>query len=90
MAKEGRGRALDFIQNNYVAVATVLIVFLLFIPLPKILIDLSMILNLALSFIILLAVLYTPRASDFQTFPRIILLQTMFGLAINISSTRLI
>ena len=90
MANESRGKVMNFIQHNYVAVAAVLVIFLLFIPIPKILIDLTMILNLAFAIIILLAVLSTPRASDFQTFPRIILFQTMFGLGINISSTRLI
>ena len=90
MANEGRGKVIDFIYHNYVAVAAVLVIFLTFIPIPKVLIDLSMILNLAFAIIIMLAVLSTPRASDFQTFPRIILFQTMFGLGINIASTRLI
>ncbi len=90
MANESRGRVINFIQHNYVAVSVVLVIFLLFIPIPKILIDLCMILNLAFAIIIMLAVLSTPRASDFQTFPRIILVQTMFGLGINIASTRLI
>ena len=71
-------------------VAVVLAVFLLFVPIPKFIIDLSMILNLALSIIILLVVIRMPRPSDFQTFPRVILFQTMFSLGINISSTRLI
>ena len=90
MANEGRGKVLNFITHNYVAVAAVLVIFLLIIPLPKVLIDLCMILNLAFAIIIMLAVLSTPRASDFQTFPRIILFQTIFGLGINIASTRLI
>jgi len=90
MANEGRGKVISFIENNFVAVAAVLVVFLLFIPIPKVLIDLCMIINLAFSIIILLRVLSIPRASDFQTFPRIILFQTMFGLGINIASTRLI
>ena len=90
MANEGRGKVISFIENNFVAVAAVLVVFLLFIPIPKILIDLCMIINLAFSIIILLRVLSIPRASDFQTFPRVILFQTMFGLGINIASTRLI
>lgn len=90
MANEGRGKVAGFIQHNYVAVAVILGIFLLFIPIPKILIDLAMVLNLAFAIIIMLAVLSTPRASDFQTFPRIILIQTLFGLGINIASTRLI
>lgn len=90
MANEKRGSIADALQRNIVPVAIVVVVILLFIPLPKILIDLLMIVNLAFSFIILLAVINTPRASDFQTFPRIILFQTVFGIGINISSTRLI
>lgn len=91
MANERRGnRFLNFLQGNIVAVAVVLVVFLLFIPIPQWLIDLSMILNLAFSIIILLVVVSIPRPADFQTFPRIVLLQTLFSLAINISSTRLI
>lgn len=90
MANESRGKILNFLQGNIVPVAVVLVVFLLFIPIPKALIDLSMILNLALAIIILLVVVQIPRPSDFEAFPRVILLQTLFSLAINISSTRLI
>ena len=44
MANEGRGNAvLTILQQNFVAVAAVLIVFLIFIPIPKVLIDLCMI-----------------------------------------------
>ena len=90
MANESRGNILKFITGNAVPVAVVLTVFLLFIPIKKTVIDLSMILNLAFSIIILLVVVRIPRPSDFQTFPRVILFQTMFSLGINISSTRLI
>ena len=91
MADENkRGSIVSILQNNIVPVAIVLCVFLLFIPIPKIFVDLSMILNLALSVIILLVVVQLPRPSDFQTFPRVILFQTLFSLGINISSTRLI
>src|SRR5574344_2133181 len=81
---------LNSIQTNIVAVAVVVTVLLLFLPLPKALIDASMVINLALSLIILLTVIYTPKAADFSSFPRVILFTTLFGLAINISSTRLI
>ena len=90
MANEGRGTILKFITGNIVPVAVVLAVFLLFVPIPKLLIDLSMILNLMLAIVILLVVIRTPRPSDFQTFPRVILFQTLFSLGINIASTRLI
>ncbi len=90
MANESRGTILKFISGNIVPVAVVLAVFLLFVPIPKFIIDLSMILNLAFAIIILLVVVRIPRPSDFQTFPRVILFQTLFSLGINISSTRLI
>ena len=90
MANESRGTILKFITGNIVPVAVVLAVFLLFVPIPRIIIDLSMILNLMLAIVILLVVVRTPRPSDFQTFPRVILFQTLFSLGINIASTRLI
>lgn len=90
MANKKNKSVMNFIQDNYVSVFLVLTVFILFIELPKTIIDIVMILNLAFSFIVFLAVINTPRASDFQTYPRVILFQALFGLAINISSTRLI
>lgn len=90
MANENRGKVLNFIQQNIPGVTAVVVVLMLIIPLPKSFIDFFMILNLALSVVILLVVIYTPRASSFSTFPRIVLFATLFGLGINISSTRLI
>ena len=90
MANKRQGKFFSFLQNNLVSVAIVLVVFLLFIKIPKFLIDINMILNLAFSIVILMVVINIPRPSDFQTFPRIVLIQTLFSLAINISSTRLI
>src|SRR5574344_192740 len=88
--KVSRETVLNFIQNNIVGVAFVVVVLFLVIPMPKVPIDVSMALNLALSIVILLIVMYTPRATNFTTFPRIILFATIYGLGINISSTRLI
>ncbi len=80
----------SFISGNAVPVAIVLTVIMMFLPLGKVVVDLAMAINLALSLIILLTVVYTRRASDFTSFPRVTLLVTLFGLAINIASTRLI
>ena len=59
MANENRGKIVNFIQQNIVGVATVVGIFFLFIPTPKLIIDVCMVLNLALAMIILLVVLYT-------------------------------
>ncbi|MBQ0004189.1 MAG: flagellar biosynthesis protein FlhA [Treponema sp.] len=90
MANENKGNILNIIQNNAIAVSAILIVLMLIIPLPTVLLDFFMAVNLALAIVILLIVLYTPKASNFTSFPRVILLVTLFGLGINVSSTRLI
>ena len=65
MANEKRGNVLNFIQQNAVAVAALVGVFLVILPMPQLLIDFCMILNIAIAVIILLVVVSTPRASDF-------------------------
>lgn len=78
------------IQNHMIAAFAIVIVMMLLIPVPGIFLDFLMICNIALSVIILLVVLYTPKSSDFTVFPRILLFATLYGLALNVSSTRLI
>ena len=63
---------------------------MLIIPLPTPLLDFLMALNLTLGLTIILIVLYTKRALDFSIFPTLLLVTTVFGLALNVSSTRLI
>ncbi|WP_308510188.1 flagellar biosynthesis protein FlhA [uncultured Treponema sp.] len=82
------GSILNFVLRNSLAVGIIVVVLFMFIPLPTAFIDLAMVINLALSFIILLTVIYMKRAADFTSFPRVVLITTIFGLAINISSTR--
>ena len=68
----------------------VLIVVMLVVPLPPQLLDLFIALNIAAGLAILTATLYLPRALDFAAFPSLLLLTTLFRLAINVSVTRLI
>ena len=72
------------------AVAVVLVVVMMIIPLPPGLIDLFITLNIASALTIVVATLYVPRALDFAAFPSLLLLTTLFRLAINVSVTRLI
>lgn len=73
-----------------VAGGVVLAATMFVIPLPSVLLDVLMALNLIGSLIIILIVLYTRRALDFSIFPALLLISTVFGLALNVSSTRLI
>ncbi|MFT3865970.1 MAG: flagellar biosynthesis protein FlhA [Solirubrobacterales bacterium] len=70
------------------AVAVVLVVVMMIIPLPPGIIDLFITLNIASAITIVVATLYVPRALDFAAFPSLLLLTTMFRLAINVSVTR--
>lgn len=72
------------------AAAVVVVVAMMIIPLPTVVLDLLMALNLTLSIMVVLVVIYSRRAIDFASFPTVLLIITIFGLALNISSTRLI
>jgi flagellar biosynthesis protein FlhA len=80
------GRPRDFA----LALGVVLVVIMLIVPLPTVLLDAFMALNLVLSLLVILTVLYTKKATDFSLFPTVLLVVTVFGLALNVSSTRLI
>lgn len=66
------------------------IISLLIIPLSDWLLDFMFIFNLALSFIILLTSMFINKPLEFSTFPSILLITTLFRMALNVSSTRLI
>ena len=72
------------------AAVVVLVVVMMIIPLPAMLLDLLIALNISCALAIVITTLYVPRALDFSAFPSLLLLTTLFRLAINISVTRLI
>jgi flagellar biosynthesis protein FlhA len=72
------------------ALGVVLIVVMLVVPLPPLLLDFFITLNISAGIAIVVATLYLRRALDFASFPSLLLLTTMFRLAINVSVTRLI
>jgi flagellar biosynthesis protein FlhA len=74
----------------FVAVGVIAVVMMMLIPLPARLLDVLMAVNLVLSILIILTVLYTRHALEFSVFPTLLLVTTVFGLALNVSSTRLI
>ena len=72
------------------AVAVVCVVTMLVVPLPAALLDLLITLNISAALTIVVATMYLGKALDFSSFPSLLLLTTMFRLAINVSVTRLI
>jgi len=73
-----------------IAFTVVVVILMLIVPLPTVLLDLLMALNLTFTLTVLLIVLFTARATDFSVFPSLLLVSTIFSIALNVSSTRLI
>jgi len=78
------------ISDISIAAVVLGIVLLIIIPLPVVLMDFFLILNLALSLLIVLITLYAKKTLDFSTYPTVLLMITLFRVALNIASTRLI
>lgn len=79
-----------FTSNSDVAVALALLMVLcvMIVPIPPFLLDLFLALTLSISIIILLVSVYSKKPLDFSTFPSILLVMTLFRLALNVASTR--
>ncbi len=72
------------------AIGVVMVVTMLVIPLPPALLDFCITLNISGALAIVVATMYINKALEFSSFPTLLLLTTMFRLAINVSVTRLV
>ena len=72
------------------ALGVVTILMVLILPMPRWLLDISLAFSVAFSVLILLTALFVDKPLDFNVFPTVLLLATMFRLALNLASTRLI
>jgi flagellar biosynthesis protein FlhA len=73
-----------------VPIGVVAIVLMLVVPLPAAVLDLLLGLNITASLLILLVAMQIKKPLDFAVFPSLILIATLFRLALNVSSTRLV
>ena len=80
------------LRNNDIimAIGLVIIVTMMIIPLPPMLLDILLTLNISLAVIILLVCLFIKEPLEYSSFPIILLVSTIFRLGLNVSSTRLI
>ncbi|MGQ0646117.1 MAG: flagellar biosynthesis protein FlhA [Gemmatimonadaceae bacterium] len=72
------------------AIAVVFVIALLIVPLPAFLLDLFLAASIGVSLVVLLTAMQTSDALEFSSFPALLLLLTLFRLALNVASTRLI
>ena len=84
------GKSHRNLTDVFMAVAVVIVIAMIIIPLPTPLLDTLMALNVLSSVLVLLLVIFSSRAIDFSSFPTVLLITTVFGLGLNVSSTRLI
>jgi flagellar biosynthesis protein FlhA len=73
-----------------VPIAVLLIVIALITPLPSFMLDILIVLDLMMSVIVMMVAMYIGRPVEFSVFPTVLLLLTLFRLALNVSSSRLI
>jgi flagellar biosynthesis protein FlhA len=78
------------INDLFIAIGVIAVVIMLIIPLHPRLLDALMALNVVFGLLVLLTVLYSQKPTEFSLFPTVLLVATVFGLALNVSSTRLI
>ncbi|NLL69635.1 MAG: flagellar biosynthesis protein FlhA [Epulopiscium sp.] len=74
----------------FIGLFVILAIIILIIPFPSFVLDILLTINISLALIILFNALYAKEALNMSTFPTILLLTTLFRLALNASSTRLI
>jgi flagellar biosynthesis protein FlhA len=74
----------------WVSVGIIGILMVMIIPLPTSVLDILLALNISLAILIILVTIYVVKPLDFSSFPSLLLITTLFRLALNIASTRLI
>ncbi len=77
-------------QDVIIAVVILLIVMLIIIPVPTGLVDVLLVLNIAISLMVMLMTVYINEPLQFASFPTVLLMTTIFRLAMNIRTTTLI
>jgi len=76
--------------NLFLIITGLSILWVIAIPIPKSMLDFLLVFNLTLSLLVVLLSIFLTRATDFLVFPVLLLLLTIFRLALNIASTRMI
>ena len=84
------GNLIQRYSDVLIAVAIVTIVIMMIIPLPTIVLDILICLNITIALLVVMSAIYNVEALDLSVFPSLLLITTLFRLALNISSTRLI
>jgi len=77
-------------KDAFLAVGVIGILLIMIVPLPTLMLDAFISMNITIAIIILLISMYVLKTLDFSIFPSMLLVTTMFRLSLNVASTRLI
>lgn len=77
-------------KEMIVIIFIMLIVGIIIVPLPSAMLDFLLSVSIALSILIILITLYVDKATEFSAFPTILLIVTLYRLALNVATTRMI
>ena len=83
-------RLMNANSDVLLAVSVIFILALLVVPIPAILLDVLLALNIAIAIIILMVSMYLTNPLEISVFPGLLLILTIFRLGLNVASTRLI
>lgn len=84
------GFSLEHLAEMSVPIGVLAIVIAMITPLPSFLLDLLIVADIMLSVVVLMVSMHIRKPADFNVFPTTLLLLTLFRLALNVSSSRLI
>lgn len=76
------------LRDYIILISIIMIVIMMVVPLPTIMLDILIFINLALALTIILVAMNTKEPLEFSIFPSLLLLTTLFRLALNVSTTR--
>ncbi|WP_019638062.1 flagellar biosynthesis protein FlhA [Paenibacillus fonticola] len=77
-------------KDLFILIGIIGIVLLMILPIPTWLLDILLIINISIALMILLVAMNTKEALQFSIFPAMLLITTLFRLALNVSTTKLI
>lgn len=77
-------------QDVILAAMLLLAIFMMIVPLPTLLVDVLIAINLTLSITLLMMAVYIREPMEFSAFPAVLLITTLYRLALTISTSRLI
>lgn len=80
----------EVLKEGFVPMAAVIAILMLVVPVPAFVLDIFLILNIALAVTVLVSTMFIKEALDLSVFPSLLLLTTLFRLALEVTATRLI